>query len=148
MDKHRASAILQSIYKDIYGRWQIPHHPKYCNKEVTLSNGEKATVVVEDEVYEFLDYMKKLIDAQDENYCVTEDVRKEIAKETLEKLYNFARDNWDDFYEALYNVCGEIPYLQWLFGLIVDGKELPRKLTPLEELKQYIEYLNKFEEEN
>ena len=87
-------------------------------------------------------------DSNCEYYRAIEDVRQEIAKETLKKLYNFACDNWDDFYEALYNVCGEIPYLKWLFGLIVDGKELPRKLTPLEELKQYIEYLNKFEEEN
>ena len=66
MDKHKALAILQSIYKDIYGRWQIPHHIKYCEKEVILNNGEKATVVAEDEVYDFLAYIKELIEKEEE----------------------------------------------------------------------------------
>lgn len=66
MTKSKALTILQSIYKDIYGRWQIPPHIKYCEKEVTLSNGEKATIVAEDEVYNFLDYIKILIEKEEE----------------------------------------------------------------------------------
>ena len=62
MNKSKALAILQSIRKDWYDNWQIPHCYKHCNREVTLSNGEKTTIVIEDEVYDFLEYVKKLIE--------------------------------------------------------------------------------------
>lgn len=62
MNKQKALAILQSIHKNCYEDWIIPHCPKYCNKEITLINGEKATLVMEDEVYDFLDYVKNLIE--------------------------------------------------------------------------------------
>lgn len=64
--KSEALIILQSIYKDIYGRWQIPHRYQYCDKEVSLSNGEKANLVVEDGVYDWLDYIKKLIEKEED----------------------------------------------------------------------------------
>lgn len=62
MDKQKALSILQSIYKNHYGQWLIPHCPKYCEKEITLTNGEKAMQVMEDAVYDFLDYVKNLIE--------------------------------------------------------------------------------------
>ena len=68
MDKHKALAILQSIRKDLCENWQIPPCYKSCNREVTLSNGEKATLIVEDEVYDFLEYIKKLIENDKEEY--------------------------------------------------------------------------------
>ena len=64
MNKHQALAILQNIHKDVSGEWRIPHSYKVCQREVYLSNGEKATLAVEDEVYEFLDYVKKLIESE------------------------------------------------------------------------------------
>ena len=67
MDKCKALAILQSIYKDISGEWRIPRKYKYCKREVTLSNGEKATFTMEDEVYDFITYVKKLIENTKEN---------------------------------------------------------------------------------
>ena len=63
--KSEALAILKSIYKDIYGRWQIPHYYQYCNKEVNLSNGEKATIAMDDKVYDWLEYVKKLIENEE-----------------------------------------------------------------------------------
>ena len=62
MDKQKALTILQSIYQNHYGQWLIPHHPQHCKKEITLLNGEKATQVMEDGVYDFLDYVKNLIE--------------------------------------------------------------------------------------
>lgn len=62
MNKQKALKILQGIHKNCYEDWIIPHHPQYCNKEVTLFNGEKVTQVMEDGVYDFLDYVKKLIE--------------------------------------------------------------------------------------
>lgn len=67
MTKSEAMIILQSIHKDMYGRWQIPPHYQYCDKEVTLSNGEKAKLVVEDEIYDWLNYVKKLIEKEEAN---------------------------------------------------------------------------------
>ena len=62
MDKQKALTILQGIYKNHYGQWIIPHYPQYCEKEITLFNGEKATQVMEDGVYDFLGYVKNLIE--------------------------------------------------------------------------------------
>ena len=62
MDKQKALNILQSIHKDKYFDWKIPHCPKYCAKEITLMNGQKVTQVMEDEVYDFLEYVKNLIE--------------------------------------------------------------------------------------
>ena len=62
MDKQQALTILKSIYKNRYGQWIIPHCPQYCEKEITLGNGEKVTQVMEDGVYDFLDYVKNLIE--------------------------------------------------------------------------------------
>lgn len=62
MDKQKALAILQGIYQNHYGQWLIPHYPQHCEKEITLSNGEKAIQVMEDGVYDFLDYVKNLIE--------------------------------------------------------------------------------------
>ena len=66
MNKHKALLILDSISKDMYGEWKIPHWYKRCEREVTLSNGEKATLAVDDEVYEFIAYVKKLIENVEE----------------------------------------------------------------------------------
>lgn len=66
MDKHKALDILSSIRKDLCENWQIPHRYKYCNREVTLSNGEKTNLLVEDEVYDFLAYIKKLIEKEED----------------------------------------------------------------------------------
>ena len=65
MNKNKALTILQSIHKDVRGNWTIPHSYKHVEREVILSNGEKATLVVEDDVYEFLDYVKKLIESEE-----------------------------------------------------------------------------------
>lgn len=62
MDKQTALSILQSIYKNNYGQWIIPHYPQYCEKEITLTNGEKGTQAMEDAVYDFIDYVKQLIE--------------------------------------------------------------------------------------
>lgn len=62
MDKQTALAILRHIHKDMYGQWIIPYYPRYCEKEVTLLNGKKATCVMEDAVYAFLDYVENLIE--------------------------------------------------------------------------------------
>ena len=62
MDKQKALAIFKSIYKNCYGQWIIPHYPQYCEKEITLGNCEKAVQVMEDGVYDFLDYVKNLIE--------------------------------------------------------------------------------------
>ena len=67
MDKNKALAILQSIHTDLCGNWQIPHCYKYCEREIILSNGEKATFAMEDEVYDFLEYVKNLIENVKEN---------------------------------------------------------------------------------
>lgn len=67
MNKQKALEILQSVHKDMYGEWRIPHKYKYCEREVTLSNGEKATFAMDDEVYDFIDYVKKLIENSEEN---------------------------------------------------------------------------------
>ena len=67
MDKHTALEILKSIRKDLCENWNIPHRYKYCNREVSLSNGEKTNLLVEDEVYDFLEYVKKLIENAEEN---------------------------------------------------------------------------------
>ena len=66
MDKHTALEILSSIRKDSCENWNIPHRYKYCNREVILSNGEKTNLLVEDEVYDFLVYIKKLIEKEEE----------------------------------------------------------------------------------
>ena len=66
MNKHKALAILQSIHQDIYNEWRIPHHYKRSNREVVLSNGERATIAMDDEVNDFLDYIKKLIEKEEE----------------------------------------------------------------------------------
>jgi hypothetical protein len=65
MNKNKALTILQSIHKDVCGNWTIPHSYKRVEREVILSNGEKATLAVEDDVYEFLDYVKKLIESEE-----------------------------------------------------------------------------------
>ncbi len=65
MDKQKALSILQSIYKNHYGQWLIPHCPQCCEKEITLMNGEKAIQVMEDAIYDFLDYVKKLIEKEE-----------------------------------------------------------------------------------
>lgn len=62
MDKQKALSILQSVQRDRYGQWLIPHYPQHCEKEITLGNGEKATQVMEDAVYDWLDYVKNLIE--------------------------------------------------------------------------------------
>lgn len=62
MDKHKALTILQNIHQDMYGEWRIPHHYKPCEKEIILANGEKTTLVAEDEVHDFIAYVKKLIE--------------------------------------------------------------------------------------
>lgn len=66
MDKQKALAIFQSIHQNCYGQWIIPHCPQHCEKEITLSNGEKAIQVMEDGVYDFLDYVKNLIENAEE----------------------------------------------------------------------------------
>lgn len=66
MDKHKALTILQSIHQDCYGQWIIPHNYRGCNKETTLANGEKAILLVEDEVHDFLYYVKKLIENEED----------------------------------------------------------------------------------
>ena len=66
MDKHKALDILSSIRKDLCENWQIPHRYKYFNREVTLSNGEKANLLVEDEIYDFLAYIKELIEKEED----------------------------------------------------------------------------------
>ena len=65
MNKNKALTILQSIHKDVYGNWIIPHSYKRIEREVILSNGEKATLVVEDEVYDFIEYVKTLIEREE-----------------------------------------------------------------------------------
>ena len=62
MDKQKALIILQSITKNCYEDWIIPHHPEYCREEITLLNGEKATLFMKDSVDDFLEYVKKLIE--------------------------------------------------------------------------------------
>lgn len=62
MNKQRALKILQSIHRDIYEQWIIPHDYQRCYKEITLPDGEIATQIVEDAVCDFLDYVKKLIE--------------------------------------------------------------------------------------
>lgn len=62
MDKQKALSILQGIHQNRYGQWFIPHCPQHCEKEITLGNGEKAIQVMEDGVYDFLDYVKNLIE--------------------------------------------------------------------------------------
>ena len=66
MDKQKALKILQSIHKDEYEQWVLPHHYQRCNKAITLPNGEDATLVVEDAVCDFLDYVKKLIEKEED----------------------------------------------------------------------------------
>lgn len=66
MNKSRALQILKSIHQDIYNEWRIPHHYERSNREVVLSNGERATIVIDDEVNDFLDYIKKLIEKEEE----------------------------------------------------------------------------------
>ena len=67
MNKQKALEILKSIHKDLCENWQIPPCYKYCEKEVILSNGEKTTIAIEDEVYDFLEYVKNLIENTEEN---------------------------------------------------------------------------------
>lgn len=62
MDKQKALKILESIYQNHYGQWLIPHWPEHCEKEVTLFGGEKATLLMEDAVSDFLIYVKNLIE--------------------------------------------------------------------------------------
>lgn len=62
MNKQIALKILQSIHKDVYEQWVIPHHYQRCNKEIQLPNGEKGILVFEDAVNEFLVYVKNLIE--------------------------------------------------------------------------------------
>lgn len=62
MNKQKALSILATIHQDIFGDWLIPHCPQYCEKEITLGNGEQAIQIMEDEVYDFLDYVKNLIE--------------------------------------------------------------------------------------
>ena len=62
MNKQRALKILQTIHKDAYEQWIIPHDYQRCHKEITLPDGEKGILVFEDAVYDFLDYVKKLIE--------------------------------------------------------------------------------------
>ena len=66
MTKQTALEILQSIRKDLCENWNIPHRYKSCNKEVILSNGEKVNLLVEDEVYDFLAYIKELIEKEED----------------------------------------------------------------------------------
>ena len=66
MTKLKALAILQSIHKDVYENWTIPHSYKRVEREVILSNGERATFAMDDDVYDFLDYIKKLIEKEEE----------------------------------------------------------------------------------
>ena len=66
MNKRTALEILSSIRNDLCENWNIPHRYKACNKEVTLSNGEKTNLLVEDEVYDFLAYIKKLIEKEED----------------------------------------------------------------------------------
>lgn len=65
MDKQKALKILQSIHRDMYEQWIIPHHYERCYKKMTLPDGEEATLIVEDAVCDFLDYVKKLIEKQE-----------------------------------------------------------------------------------
>lgn len=62
MDKQKASKILNSITKNCYEDWIIPHWPEPCTKVITLSDGTKAMQVMEDSVYDFLEYVKNLIE--------------------------------------------------------------------------------------
>ena len=62
MDKRTALTILEGVHKDYYEQWIIPHHYQSCKKEITLSDGNKAIILVEDAVYDFIDYVKKLIE--------------------------------------------------------------------------------------
>lgn len=66
MNKQKALSILQSIHQNLCNDWIIPHRYTYQKREVTLSNGEKATLIVEDEVEDFLDYIEKLIDKEED----------------------------------------------------------------------------------
>ena len=66
MDKSTALEILASIRKDLCENWNIPHRYKACNREVVLSNGEKTNLVVEDEVYDFIEYVRNLIERQED----------------------------------------------------------------------------------
>lgn len=66
MGKQKALTILQSIHQNCYGQWLIPHYPQHCEKEITLSNGEKAIQVMEDAVLDFIDYVKNLIEKADD----------------------------------------------------------------------------------
>lgn len=61
MDKQKALTILEGVHQDYYGQWIIPHYYKSCKKEISLTNGERATIFAEDEVEDFLDYVKQLI---------------------------------------------------------------------------------------
>lgn len=67
MNKEKALKILESITKNCYEDWIIPHHPEHCEEEITLPNGEKATIFMKDSVYDFLDYVKKLIEGDVNN---------------------------------------------------------------------------------
>lgn len=62
MDKFKALSILKSIHQDMYGEWRIPHAYKKCEKEITLASGEQVMMVAEDAVYDFLNYVKELIE--------------------------------------------------------------------------------------
>ena len=62
MNKQKALSIFESIEQDWYGEWKIPHHYRHCKKEILLPNGEKGILVIEDEVVDFLCYVKKLIE--------------------------------------------------------------------------------------
>ena len=67
MNKEKALKILESITKNCYEDWIIPHHPEYCGEEITLPNGKKATIFTKDSVYDFLAYVKKLIEGDVNN---------------------------------------------------------------------------------
>ena len=71
MDKQKALTILNSIYRDHYEEWRIPHYVQYCEKEITLPNGEQGTLVAEDGVWDFIDYVRKLIENDQQTHIQT-----------------------------------------------------------------------------
>lgn len=63
MDKEQASQIAKSIGTDCYGRWIIPYAPVRCNRKgIDMISGKEVTILMEDAVPEWIDYIIQLIE--------------------------------------------------------------------------------------
>lgn len=63
MDKEQALQIAKSIGTDCYGNWRIPYSPVRCNRKgIDMITGEEVTILMEDAVPEWIDYVIQLIE--------------------------------------------------------------------------------------